>query len=43
MALGIDRAIHLVTGEEEWDAQATAAAILDAIRAERGGERSRST
>ena len=35
MALGIDRAIHLVTGGEEWDAQATAAAILEAIGAER--------
>ena len=33
MALGIDRAIHLVTGEE-WDPQATASAILDAIRAD---------
>ena len=33
MALGADRAIHLVT-EEEWDAQATASALLDAIRGE---------
>ena len=33
MALGADRAIHLVS-EEEWDAQATASALLDAIRAE---------
>jgi electron transfer flavoprotein beta subunit len=33
MALGADRAIHLVTAEE-WDAQATAAAIVDAIRGE---------
>ena len=33
MALGADRAIHLVT-EEEWDAQATAAAIVEAIKAE---------
>jgi electron transfer flavoprotein beta subunit len=33
MALGADRAIHLVT-EEEWDAQATASALLDAIKAE---------
>jgi electron transfer flavoprotein beta subunit len=31
MALGADRAIHLVT-EEEWDAQATASALVDAIR-----------
>ncbi len=36
MALGVDRAIHLVTGDEDWDAQATATAILDAIEAERG-------
>ena len=34
MALGIDRAIHLVTSGEEWDGQATAAAIVEAIRAE---------
>jgi electron transfer flavoprotein beta subunit len=33
MALGADRAIHLVT-EEEWDAQATAGAIVDAIKVE---------
>jgi electron transfer flavoprotein beta subunit len=33
MALGADRAIHLVT-EEEWDGQATAAAIVEAIRGE---------
>jgi len=33
MALGADRAIHLVT-EEEWDAQATAGALVDAIRSE---------
>jgi electron transfer flavoprotein beta subunit len=32
MAIGADRAIHLVTDEEEWDPQATAAAIADAIR-----------
>jgi electron transfer flavoprotein beta subunit len=31
MALGADRAIHLVS-EEEWDAQATASALVDAIR-----------
>jgi electron transfer flavoprotein beta subunit len=31
MAIGIDRGIHLVTGGEEWDPQATAAAILAAI------------
>jgi electron transfer flavoprotein beta subunit len=33
MALGADRAIHLVT-EEEWDAQATASVLIDAIRRE---------
>ena len=34
MALGIDRAVHLVTdGSEEWDPQGTAGAIVDAIRA----------
>jgi electron transfer flavoprotein beta subunit len=33
MALGADRAIHLVT-DEEWDAQATASALVGAIRAE---------
>lgn len=32
MAIGIDRAIHLVSDGEEWDAQATASAIVDAIR-----------
>ena len=31
MALGADRAIHLVS-DEEWDAQATAAALVEAIR-----------
>jgi electron transfer flavoprotein beta subunit len=43
MAIGIDRAIHLNTAparaqgadkDEEWDAQATAAAIVEAIRAD---------
>ena len=34
MALGIDRSIHLVTDEHEWDPQATAAAITEAIRAD---------
>jgi electron transfer flavoprotein beta subunit len=33
MALGADRAIHLVS-DEEWDAQATAGALLEAIQAE---------
>jgi electron transfer flavoprotein beta subunit len=32
MAIGIDRAIQLVADEQEWDPQATAAAIVDAIR-----------
>jgi len=34
MALGIDRSLHLVTHEEEWDPQATAHAIVEAIRAD---------
>jgi electron transfer flavoprotein beta subunit len=34
MALGIDRAIHLQTDGAEWDGEATAAAITEAIRAE---------
>ncbi|MGZ4174356.1 MAG: electron transfer flavoprotein subunit beta/FixA family protein [Solirubrobacteraceae bacterium] len=34
MALGIDRAVHLVTDGSEWDPQATAAAIVEAIRAD---------
>ncbi|HEY2318717.1 MAG TPA: electron transfer flavoprotein subunit beta/FixA family protein [Solirubrobacteraceae bacterium] len=34
MAIGIDRGIHLVTDGGEWDAQATAAAIVAAIRAD---------
>jgi len=34
LALGADRAIHLVADGEEWDPQATAAAIVDAIRAD---------
>jgi electron transfer flavoprotein beta subunit len=32
MALGIDRAIHLQTDGAEWDGEATASAIVDAIR-----------
>jgi electron transfer flavoprotein beta subunit len=35
MAIGADRAIHLVADGEEWDPQATTAAIVDAITAER--------
>ena len=34
MALGIDRSLHLVTDEVEWDPQATASAIVDAIHAD---------
>ena len=34
MAIGADRGILLQTGGEEWDAQATAAAIVDAVQAE---------
>src|SRR5256885_17227115 len=34
MALGIDRAIHLQTDGQEWDAEATAGALLEAIRAD---------
>jgi electron transfer flavoprotein beta subunit len=36
MAIGIDRAVHLETAEE-WDAQATTGAIVDAIRADEAG------
>ena len=32
MAIGIDRAIHLQTEGAEWDPEATAAAIVDAVR-----------
>jgi electron transfer flavoprotein beta subunit len=34
MAIGVDRAIHLVTDGQEWDPQATAQAIVDAIQNE---------
>ncbi|HET7419796.1 MAG TPA: electron transfer flavoprotein subunit beta/FixA family protein [Candidatus Dormibacteraeota bacterium] len=34
MALGVDRGIHLQTEDPEWDAEATAAALLDAIRSD---------
>ena len=34
MAIGIDRAIHLVTDGSEWDPQATAGAIVAAVRAD---------
>jgi electron transfer flavoprotein beta subunit len=34
MAIGADRGILLRTGGEEWDAQATAGAIVDAMRKE---------
>ena len=33
MAIGIDQAIHLLTDGEEWDPQATAAAIVATVRA----------
>ena len=32
MAIGIDTAIHLVTDSHEWDPQATASAIVNAVR-----------
>src|SRR5580700_3609022 len=34
MAIGIDRAVHLVTDGSEWDPQATASAIVAAIQRE---------
>ncbi|HEY1507721.1 MAG TPA: electron transfer flavoprotein subunit beta/FixA family protein [Solirubrobacteraceae bacterium] len=34
MAIGVDRGVHLVTDGAEWDAQATAAAIVEAIRSQ---------
>jgi electron transfer flavoprotein beta subunit len=34
MAIGVDRAIHLGTDGSEWDPHATAAAIVEAIRAQ---------
>jgi electron transfer flavoprotein beta subunit len=34
LALGVDRGIHLVSEGEEWDPQATAGAIVEAIRAD---------
>jgi electron transfer flavoprotein beta subunit len=34
MALGVSRAIHLVTDGAEWDAESTAAVIVDAVRAD---------
>ena len=34
LALGMTRAIHLVTDGEDWDPMATAAAIVDAVRAD---------
>ena len=34
MAIGADRGIHLETDGTEWDAQATAGAIVDAVRSE---------
>ncbi len=34
MAIGVDRAVHLVSDGSEWDPQATAHAIAEAIRAQ---------
>jgi electron transfer flavoprotein beta subunit len=34
MAIGVDRGIHLRTAGEEWDGHATAAAIVDVVRAQ---------
>jgi electron transfer flavoprotein beta subunit len=34
MAIGADRGIHIKTDGTDWDAQATASAIVDAVRAE---------
>ncbi len=34
MAIGIDQAVYLVTDGEEWDPQATASAIVEAIQAQ---------
>lgn len=34
LAIGVDRAIHLLTGGEEWDPQSTARAIVEAVRQE---------
>src|SRR5437763_16272709 len=34
MALGVDRGIHLQTDGSEWDGEATAAALVEAIRAD---------
>ncbi|HVS49866.1 MAG TPA: hypothetical protein VHJ99_13325 [Candidatus Dormibacteraeota bacterium] len=34
MALGIDRAIHLLTDDQEWDGEATAAALTEAIQSD---------
>jgi electron transfer flavoprotein beta subunit len=34
MSIGISRGIHIVTDGEEWDPEATAAAIVDAVKAD---------
>src|SRR6266576_6542536 len=36
MALGVDRAIHLQTAGREWDGEATASVLLEAILADEG-------
>src|SRR5437879_1652759 len=35
MAIGVNRAIHLLSGGREWDPGATAGALVEAVRAER--------
>jgi electron transfer flavoprotein beta subunit len=35
MAIGVDHAVHLVSDGQEWDPQATASAIVEAVRAAR--------
>ena len=35
LAIGIDRAVHLVTDGSDWDPEATTAALVAAIEAER--------
>jgi electron transfer flavoprotein beta subunit len=40
LAMGMDRAVHLVSDEDEWDPEATAAAIVEAIASDRAAGRS---
>lgn len=37
MAIGVSRAIHLVTDGEEWDPESTASAVVDAVREDEAG------